>query len=171
MFTFRTTLELKGAVALYGRFDMRVLRISLSKVWNEPLLDSKMGESVLPAPLLAPSLGEAYGAVTRRRTAANTPLDGSWTEVSDELRLAHTAHVWTGDESDRYRCVAPRVNTVARGVDHFGDVPQWDECDGAFDRPLPAGALPHGLLFLQLTWRHDKPPEVGSIPDTVVSLP
>ena len=164
VFTFRTAAETKRAVALYSRYDMRILRVLLSRDWNESLIDSETGRSLLPASLVALTIGEEDG--DERRLVAYAALDGSEGSVAEE----QVDEEKSDDEGYFHR----RIRPVDAGTEDAGweswDVLQYDDTDGEFAHPVPPGALPHGLRFLQLNNTCDQPLQAGSIPDTVEVL-
>ncbi|MCJ1297169.1 hypothetical protein MMC34_008738 [Xylographa carneopallida] len=165
VFTFSTTAELKGALALYDRYDLRVLRMSLPQDWNEPLLDGATGRSLLPASLMALSLGKDFG---RRKgtSAAYAALDGSECAQSGE-----TTRDGEGDgEVDEFWSRFRPVDTTGQLHGTAWDVFQHGDVGGVFNLPLSPGALPRGLRMLQLSHDFNRPLEAGSIPDTVVSM-
>ena len=54
---FPATADVKRSLAFYAHYDMRITRMGLPEEWNEPLVDSESGRSVLPASLIALTLG------------------------------------------------------------------------------------------------------------------
>ena len=57
--------DTKPYLALYARCHMHITRICLPNHWNETLIDSESGRSVLPASLIALSL--SYDFVRNKR--------------------------------------------------------------------------------------------------------
>ena len=50
--------EVRCSLAFYASCGVRITRMCLPEAWNEALVDSESGLSVLPASLLALSLGQ-----------------------------------------------------------------------------------------------------------------
>ena len=171
VFTFRTAANMKRAVAFYSRYDVRILRVLLSGDWNEPLIDSETGRPLLPASLLALTLGERFGPASRRTTrglAAYASFDGREGSVgegqSDEKKAA--------SESDDLGEFARRIQPVNTSTlrEPPWNVFRYDDCFVAVHHPIPPSALPHGLRFLHLNTNFNQPLQAGSIPDTVEVL-
>ena len=134
-----TIPEVKRSLALYARYHMRLLCMCLPKDWNESLIDGDSGRSVLPASLIALTFGQE----------TEYPVRGS---------IVHAAF----DDSERRR---REEDEEEAGVERQFSrrVRRWERdnsCDpwsvfeytpsrGLFNQPLPPGALPHGLRFLQ----------------------
>ena len=156
-----TAADIKRTIAFHSRYHMRILRMCLPGEWNEPLTDSESGQSVLPASLLALSLGQEFEH-SNRRSAAFAAFDGGvrregdveWDSENKEKQLDERFVRWVRDK----RC------------DTWGIFQQYGGSQGAFNQPLPPDALPHGLRFLQFNESYNQPLQVGSIPDTVEVL-
>ena len=176
VFTFQshTAADIRRCIALYARYDMRILRMVLPRHWNEPLVDVV---SVLPRSLVCLAVGSAAEAADLRRSAAYAPLDGGVDSDSEELVAQPVVDARfprdrqserDGAEGEFYRLIHPvdasEVNETAWRVWHFA--PIFSE----FNQPISPGALPHGLRYLQLNEEFNQPLQAGSMPDTVEVL-
>ena len=156
-FRFQTVADIERATAVYARYRMRIVRMFLSKHWTEPLLDSASGRLRLPQSLVALTLGEDSDS----RTVVHAGLDGSGSVEDDD------------EQKDDESCMAEFYRRVRHvGYEKGRQVIAWDVLDygnskGAFNQPIPPGALPNGLRFLQFSSDFNQPLQVGSIPDTV----
>ena len=168
VFTPYNAGELKQAVALYGRYHMRILRISLAESWQEPLVDSASGAPLLPASLLALALGStpAFDGPLLR-CAAWTALSGAQRDESQKQQQGKTHEAISGDDDEGTFHQLVRPVDLSNMRDRSFNIQDYGLCLGAFNQPLPRGALPHGLRFLQAGRAFDQPLECGSIPDTV----
>ena len=160
VFTHHSLTKARQSFAFYARYHMRILRLCLPKTWNAPLVDRKSGRSLLPASLLSLTLGSD----PLRQSIAYCPLD------RDELQGEKLC-----DEEGRVVYGEREVNDLIRRWEEAGTCDTWDLRPyggraGIFNLPIPPGALPHSLRFLQLGRRFDQPLQVGSIPDSVEVL-
>ena len=160
---FRPSAGRKDAISIslyarYARYHMRILHMRLTEQWNKPLVNSRSGQSLLPRSLVALTLG----TTPQDKSIAYAAFDGSeqrcraddWAEQGDsEERINRRTSRWERDNS----C-------------ELWDVFVYGNSHGVFNRPLPPGALPHGLRFLHFAAHFNQPLQVGSIPDTVVVL-
>ena len=153
---FPATADVKRSLTFYAHYDMRITRMCLPEEWNEPLVDSESGRSVLPASLIALSLGG--DDQTRLAYAA---FDGSYQRWNDE-EVEHS------DGKGHYDRLTRRWEDED-GCDTWS-LSSSADCDGLFNQLLPPGALPHGLRLLQFNDDFDQPLQAGSIPDTVEML-
>ena len=72
--------DLRRTAALFDSFHIRILCDCLAADWNEPFVDNDTGRSLLPASLLALSIGQEYARTTETppdRCAAKAVFDGS----------------------------------------------------------------------------------------------
>ena len=173
-FLFHTAAEMKRADALYSQYGTRILRIGLARDWTEPLLDSDSGRSILPASLLALCIGQQWDSDTEtwtlRDCAATAAFDGA-----ERLEAEAAGEEKDGDRDDEsyFRRRIRPVNGcfTEADTDDSWNVAQFRRAGAdLFNQPLPAGALPHGLRYLQLNREFYQPLDVGSIPDTVEVL-
>ena len=167
VFTPRCIADVKRAVAVYERYNMRILRICAIGAWSGPLIDRKSGRSVFPASLLALTFGwmEIHSDnVDRWPHAANAAFDSRPGEACGE-------EVSSGRPSEFNRLMGA-VRVIARGNenDRSWDVMQYRGYGGATYMSLPPGSLPPGLRFLQINDSYVLPLQVGSIPDSVAFL-
>ena len=118
--------------------------------WDEPLVDAATGRSVLPASLLTLALGDschhpsvkrgALGESWRHLSVVHAPFDrGEGKEVREEAEWV-SGYDYGEDEFDR------RFTYVHSG--RWGGA-QYGASRAKFSQPIPAGALPRGLRFLQ----------------------
>ena len=145
-------------IARCGRYRMRLLRMCLPVHWNKPLVDGKTGRLLLPGSLLALTLG---GSVDFSKTIAHAAFDGREQRIYEE----------EGQDGDEEMHIEQLTARWER--DNCCDtwsVHEYALVDGDFNQPLPPGALPHGLRFLQFGRMFDQPLQHGSIPDTVEVL-
>ena len=157
-FTFHacSVTDVKRSIAFYARYHMRIVRMCLPAKWNEPLVDDATGRAVLPASLVALALG-GTSPYERYRSLANAPIDESGGNDESEQRY-----------EESYRRVRPHGAPMFRAEPW--QVLEYAVCMGAFNQPIPPGALPHGLRWLQLGDSFNQPLQVGSIPETVETL-
>ena len=163
VFTYdnQTAADVKRSIALYTRYRMRIVRMSLPRRWKgEPLVDSESGRSWLPASLEALALGPEKSDGKRRSMVYVT-----------SCYCSHQHHV-----EDERQCTRQFIRLVRAWQSANGssgtewDAATYDICRGAFNQPIPPGALPRGLRFLQFNGHFNQPLQVGSIPDTVEAL-
>ena len=158
VFTFPTTADAKRSMPLYARHHIHILRMSLPGDWNESLADSESGQSLLPASLIALTLGPEDFIVFLVGTVVYAAFNGS-----DRYRWEVQ---WDGKEETK------QLNELFEHWQEKSSCDTWDifqHCSGkgSFNQPIPPGALPHGLRFLQFNDNFNQPLQVGSIPDTV----
>ena len=180
-FTYRgqSLADVKRTIAVYGRYHMHIRRLSLPAGWNEPLVDSQR-RPVLPQSLLVLSVGELNpgalsNSITARPSIVHVALDGTDGE-RDSGELQTEAE--DGGERAFYRRMRPLTGHMSRGAwtnmydaeSNLWDVLRYGDCKGAFNQPIPPGALPRGLRFLQFNNTFNQPLQAGSIPDTVEVL-
>ena len=159
MFVPCSSAGLQRSVALYERYQMRILHIQLPAEWHEPLIDSETRRSLLPASLLELTVG-MYQPPTR--TTRPAPLIASNvrpTPMSSET-LSHTREF--------LKLIQP-VDARLRH-DRAWNVQRYSEHSGVSNAPIPPGALPQRLRFLLLNKDFNQPLSVGSIPDSVAVL-
>ena len=156
-----TVDDVKRSLAFYARYHIRILRMCLPADWDEPLIDQETGQSLLPASLVALTIGQSRGL-----SVAHAAFDDSGSEQEGENgeKEEHT-----DEEADFYRRVRP-VDTDGHDEGTAWDVLQFGACDGRFNLPIPPGALPSGLRFLQFGTHFNQKLQVGSIPDSVQVL-
>ena len=150
----RKVAAVKRSLALYARYDMRIVCMCLPREWNKPLIDSDSGRSVLPASLLALSTG-----VTRME----------WPPAA----FAEDEQRWTEEESGGRR--EERIDRLTQRWEqedwwNTSRLLKYGDCRGAFNKRILPGALPHGLRSLHFNRQFNQPLQVGSIPDTVEVL-
>ena len=163
--------ELTQTVAFCSRHNMRILRLRLPSRFKQPLIDSTTGESLLPASLIALTVGQdaPYDFCGMlRRSAAYSHFAGSEGSVWQADSASLEAESKAGDEADFYRRIRPV--DVWSTEDKSWDVPVYGCSYSDFNDTLPANALPRGLRFLQLNDRFDAPLSAGGIPDSVEVL-
>ena len=164
-----TSEEVKRSLAFYGRYGMCILRMCLPYRWNEPLVDAETGRSVLPASLIALSMGGAdttrnYSQREGRRSVAFAEfIKGS------DWRGREEAQVWGDGEQHIDRCVR-RWEREEDDSCYTWYLFEYAPCIGDFNQPFPPGALPPSLRFLKLNDGFEQSLEVGSIPDSVEVL-
>ena len=181
-YTFHRIFELSSAgdarrtIALYSRYHIRLYGVGLGAGWQDPLLDSDSGRPLLPASLVLLVCGESHGD---RAYHSGMPIDraacGALINKAKCQQNEHCAGLDKGsddvgadDESVFYRHV--RIVDAGLAKDTSWDVTTFGDCLGAFNLPIPPGALPSGLRVLQLNDAFNQPLAVGSIPDTVTVL-
>ena len=184
VFNFRyghsTVAEAKASLAFYERYcnKLRILRLALPRHWNEPLVDADTGRPLLPPSLLALSMGaevsyQEQPAIARRSLEHYThPAAMNELQVSGSRSGSGSAddsgNGSEAGEDDFERRIRPvnveKYNDTAWNVFEYG----W--CDGAFNQPIPPGALPHGLRCLEFNHAFNQPLEAGSIPATLHEL-
>ena len=156
LFNRRSVADVKRCLALCARFHTRIQHMCLPRDWNEPLVDASTGRPVLPPSLLALVLGQNSTEDERRPVAyvpSNESIDDEESEQCHEVS---------------YRRVRPHGAPMLRSWPW--DVLRYSGCVGRFGQPIPPGALPHGLRFLQFNDTYDQPLQDGSIPSTVEVL-
>ena len=169
-FTFysRALADVKCCIDLYARYHMRIVRMCLPRGWNRPLVDDSTGQSLLPLSLVCLAIGFDCGEENVARSAAYAPLDGSADKrhvagtVTDSSGRQDRGSEREGDDREFWR--------LFRSMEWGSHIWHYSDCLGAFNKPIPPGALPHGLRFLQLSGEFNQPLQVGSIPDTVEVL-
>ena len=155
---FYNAADVRRNFAFYARYHMRILRLCLPYDWTEPLVDVVTGRSLLPDSLLALTLGDD----STNGTVVHAALDGEGGEESEEE--------WDEDiaVNEFYRTL-PVEAKAWKGLDW--NVKQYSSSHGTFDQPIPPGALPRSLRFLQFAeYAFNQPLQVGSIPDSVEAL-
>ena len=172
VFSFDTITEAKRSFALYAGYHMRIVRLCLPRKWDAALIDGRNGRPVLPASLKALMLGpdSASGSIDMRATwfssAAYAALEDE--DEGEEARQKEDEK----EESEEQRLIRTveqcelgkwRVRPNSQCDQRFGYGPS----NGRFNQPIPPGALPSGLRFLQLGNHFNQPLQQGSIPDTV----
>ena len=165
-----TTDQIKRSLAFYARYGMRILRVCLPCKWNEPLLDAETGRSVLPASLIALTIGGVDDTAEdldhreeRRCVAFAEFVDGGGWRGREE------AEVWGDGDEQIERCVRQWEEEEDDSC-YTWDLFEYASCIGHFNQLIPPGALPASLRYLQLGNAFDQPLEVGSIPDSVELL-
>ena len=163
VFTYdnQTIADVKRSIALYSRYHMRIVRMSLPRRWEgEPLLDGESGRSWLPASLEALALGPETSD-GQRGSLVHAAFESRWLQ----------GHV-SGEENERQdaREFIRRIRAALSTSERNWDALQYGDCKGRFDQPIPPAALPLGLRYLQFTDYFNRPLQVGSIPDTVEVL-
>lgn len=169
-FAFHTMAAVKRGTALFNHYRMRILRMSLPACWTHvgQLVDKETGQSLLPASLIALSLGEGRGT----GASAWQPQDSmacaaiEWCEKSSEAESNRA--VQTVGEAKGALADGAIAELVSECVEW--DVRGFGRSVGRFQQSLPPGALPHGLRFLQLNSAFNRPLQSGSIPDSVEVL-
>ena len=165
VFRPRTAAALKHTVAWYGRYGMRITRLCLPKDWSEPLQDAETGQSLLPASLLAITIGESPSRTDLSAMHACAAY-ASFDDSDDEERGGSVeAEGLAGNEADFWRRIKP-VNSIY-GEDQSWTVEQYWPMHCLFNHPLPIGVLPRGLRLLHFGQLFNQPLSRGSIPDTV----
>ena len=165
-FHSHTVAETKRSIALFARYRMRILRMCLPASWKEGLIDSETGQSCLPPSLVALSLGQDSVLEEHRidrRSVVYAPFDGSdqqwsedeWQYGEEERQLERRIESWERDNE---------CNTWSNKL---WNVFEYASRRGYFNRPLPPGALPRGLRYVEFNYDFNQPLQVGSIPDTV----
>ena len=170
VFTGDTAEDVKRAIALYGRYNMRILRLCTVGAWPEPLVDSETGRSVLPASLLALTVGapDKRPVAGPQRVAAGAALDGSVGSLIERRGVAARKVSKSDEQLDFQRRIRPV--DVTRVDDRSWSVLRFSTSCGGFDQPILPGALPLGLRLLQLDHHSKEPLQPGSIPDSVSLL-
>ena len=155
VFSFNSGADLKRSLRFYERHDKRIVRLCLPADWNEPLVDTASGRSVLPHSLLALSLGDdSTQSQTRSAAHALDSVDSTGAQAEQwERQLAGQLRRWEENNS----C-------------DVWSVFQYGPSKGLFNQPIPPGTLPATLRFLQFGQEYNQPLQVGSIPDTVEVL-
>jgi len=150
---------------------MRIIRMCLPFRWDEPLVDSHSGHSLLPPSLIALLLGRET-VYSTGKSVVHAFFDGSGGRGSSSSRTGKRT-----EQTDRHMGDMLRIIASERGerIDCAQSMELWSMCrhgeiEGRFNQPLPADALPHGLRFLQCSNDFNQPLEVGSIPGTVEVL-
>ena len=101
---FDSAAELKRAVAFYSSRRMAIQRVVLTLDWAEPLVDSQTGQPLLPASLLALSVGhvpDPREGWTKRTLAAYVAFDGSW--PGKDARTAENGDHCSDGDAEFYR--------------------------------------------------------------------
>ena len=143
------------SLAFYARYRLRITQMRLPYSWTDVTIDGDSGRSTLPASLIALSLGQ---------------------EILDELRdtLLYTPGRDSEDRADSAGDGCERERECCRWWEDYYDFAwsgfEYGCIEGAFNQPIPPGALPHGLRFLQFCSCFEQPLQTGSIPDTVEVL-
>ena len=160
VFTYRSVADAKRSFVFFARYHMRILRLCLPADWDEPLVDSATGRSVLPATLVALTIGDEQ-TMARGKCVAFAAFDGG-----------HLPELESDGEEDAAEEGKDEFHRRTRRVERGSGlhVLQYESCEGAFDQPIPPGALPRSLRFLQLGSHFDQPLQAGSIPDGVEVL-
>ena len=155
-----SVVEVKRSIAFYAHYGLRILRMCLPRDWTEPLVDRETRRPVLPASLIALSLGAGQPADSRSLVWPASDGCGSMGRVVD------------GEEPDTASSLDARLRRWERDncCDTWADVFEHGVSQGRFNQPIPPGALPHGLRFLECSRRYNQSLLVGSIPDTVEAL-
>ena len=149
----------KRSLAFHARYGTRIIRMCLPKEWNEPLVDVDSRRAVLPRSLLALSLGRDFPR--GKPILVNAALDGpEWQSDGEKGN--------SGGELARLERRLQHWENI-RSRDTWSEL-EFASCKGSYNQPIPPGALPHGLRFLQFSWWFDQPLQVGSIPNTVEVL-
>ena len=145
---------LSSMKALYERWDMRITRMCFLRGWYGPLTDAVSGKSLLPSSLLALALG--------------------WVPEKEEATsmFAHLATLTaTGDlwEEETNAGTSNNGSTLLQRVQPHSSwrIKPYSHAYGCHSLPIPLGAIPHGVRFLQLSYHFDHPLLPGSIPSTV----
>ena len=171
-FDYRTlnasAADIQRSLAFYARYHLRITRIALPTLWNEPLVDADTGLAVLPASLTALTFGRTERAPTRR--PHQRPLypafdERDYPEADDE----DAKEGEEGIEELRHRIRSVNVG-IGWDNDSLSIAQDPAKYDGQFNQPIPPGALPHGLRFLHFSDLFDQPLQQGSIPATVEVL-
>ena len=153
-FTFHTVAALQHSLSFYGRRHMRILCMCLPEEWKEPLVNSMSGRSVLPASLVALTLGSVDRSAARYAAVLRRLSGEGMSEQNRAVRRGET----------EFYC---RIELIDAD-DEESDYKSWESFDGQFHQPIPPGALPNGLRVLRLNG--DQPLQAGSIPATVELL-
>ena len=165
VFTPSTTAEAKRCFALYEHYGMRILRLCLPEMWDEPLL-SWTRQPLLPASLTALELGVSSDS----KSLVHAAFEGSaqlHSRAREEIKQDGVDY----GEGEFHRLVRPVKQFMSKfKLDITWDVHQYSSGVGTLNRPIPPGALSHGLRFLQFNDAFNQPLQVGSIPDTVEVL-
>ena len=158
-FTYGTGYHLRRSIALYRQYNMYIVRLSLAVDWDEPLVNSSTGQSVLHHSLLALTLGQDTG----NNTIVHAALDGSDGEIGEsdvagsgdvQSAVDRLTHFNGGDAGGCTRGWGWSVYRYEESISHFA-------------LRISPGTLPHGLRFLQFPHSFDQPLQVGDIPVTV----
>ena len=152
-FHSHTVADVKACIDLYDSYHLRIFRMSLARAWNEPLVDSATGQSLLPPSLVCLSFGSPAEEADFSRSAAYAPLDGfvdsdcaqfvSPSRFDERLPYDRGG----GDDWEFYRFIRLVESNQMR--DTAWTVWQFAACSSEFNQPIPPGALPPGLRFLQ----------------------
>ena len=153
----------RRSFALFARYHMRILRLSFSRDWNESLVDSETGQSILPLSLLALTLGQDFGYSTVANASFGV-LNETGQSLKEDVREAR-------DEDGEIE-FSRRIQSVSldRHNDTAWNVHAYGESSGAFNQRIPPSALPPGLRFLQFSSDYNHTLQQGSIPDSVQVL-
>lgn len=147
--------RLSRMTALYAQWDMRITRMCLPLHWDGPLTDENSGVSLLPGTLDALALGWVPES------------DQSTSMFAQLASLASTGDV-TADETDARD--SENCHALLRRVQPKSSwrlTPYSNAHGGYHAQPIPAGAIPHGVRFLQLSYHYNQPLLPGVIPATV----
>ena len=159
IFKFTSAANARRSIAFHGSYHIRILRMCLPADWTEPLVDSESGRSLLPASLVALMLGLDHSVF----------LLNSVVYVDQDSNRSRREVQWDGKEEEK------QLNERLERWQEMNCCDMWEALGyglsmGAFNQPIPPGALPHGLRFLQFSALFNQPLQVGSIPDTVEVL-
>ena len=160
VFEHRSVAAAKRSYALFALYHMRILRLCLPREWNEPLIDRTTGRSLLPASLVALTMGEEpsgpmdkkmmHAAFTGGEAEeAEVEDDGGWAEYGDR-RLTRLVRQWEETNS----CSTWKQSPYGGGA-------------GFFDKPIPPGALPRSLRCLHFNNNYNQPLQAGGISEGV----
>ena len=159
VFELRTVTATERSLAFYARYHKRILRLRLPVDWNEPLLDAATGQSVLPASLVALTIGEAPDGV-EGQCVVHAAFNGGRDQQRDAVRAEEGQGAAKG-EGEFERLIRP----VDVGEGTEWSVLHYGSSSAAFDQLLSPGALPQSLRFLQLNDEYNQPLQAGSLPD------
>ena len=150
--------SLSSMRALYEQWGMRITRLCLPERWYDyhvPLIDEASGASLLPSSLEALALGH----VSLREEAESM--------FAHLGTLASTGHL-RADEAEPigstngYKWLR-RVETQSSWR-----MKPYSKAEGGYPlKPIPPGAIPQGVRFLQLAEHYNRPLLPGAIPATV----
>ena len=161
VFTYRTATAARCSFALFARYHMRILRLCLPRKWNEPLIDHTTGQSVLPASLVALTMGDE-GNLESGQSVAYAAFDGSNRQLEAENAEEGKAEA-EEEESEFHRLIRPVDIENSYGWLRWGGILGGNLL-------IPLGALPRSLRFLQFSDPFNQPLQPGSIPDSVEAL-
>ena len=170
IFTYEscTVAQIKRSFAFYSRRHIRICDVILPANWSRPL-HVNTGRSLLPVSLVVLTLGADEPGTEKSLERPSDP-DAVWDSGAGWDTRPAVAQRVVGSESaadltDFYERVWPVEESLKQ--DMSWSVLPFRSRIGSFDRPIPAGALPRGLRFLQLNDLFNQPLDTGSIPNTV----